>query len=206
MGPSRDWGLMRPQATPLLVSILTRDGLDAGPTAPGLCCPPGHPAGARDVSVPSLWGPGWRLSHWYLGDAADPVSPPGLRCTFRSLPAFLVGLVRSRLVTCGQGVCRQHWSEIQVRMFPRVWTNDPWEVWRECCLASCLEYLQANSGGSLRPPFSRLHGVSPRALLRAEVLPLHRQQAESLRGAAWFSRKRAQQPEQAPPSRLFEVG
>lgn len=44
------------------------------------------------------------------------------------------------------------------------------------------------------------------ALLRAEVLPPCRQQ-ESLRGAAWFSRKSGQQPDQQVPSgRLSEVG
>lgn len=123
------------QAAPLLVSILTKDGLDAGPTAQtvllhwssrraqGVCA---QPLGAW-VVTPTL----------VFGDAAVPVSPPGLRCAFRSLPAFLVGLARSRLVTCGQGACRQHLSEIQVRMFPGVWTNAPWEVGRECCLASC---------------------------------------------------------------------
>lgn len=37
-------------------------------------------------------------------------------------------------------------------------------------------------------PLPQLHGVSPMALLRAEVLPLHRQQEESLQGVAWFSR------------------
>lgn len=41
---------MGPQATPLLVSVLTKDGLDAGPTAPGLCSSTGHRPGAQDVS------------------------------------------------------------------------------------------------------------------------------------------------------------
>nr|KAF6297584.1 hypothetical protein mPipKuh1_009671 [Pipistrellus kuhlii] len=118
-----------------LVSKLTEDGMDAGPTAPGLCCSR-HPR-RGSMSVPSLGGLGGdpHVGVWVM--QLSPLSPPGLRCAFRSLPAFLVGLVRSRLGTCGQGVCRQHWSEVQVRMFPRLWTSASWEVGRECCLASC---------------------------------------------------------------------
>lgn len=56
-------------------------------------------------------------------------------------------------------------------------------------LSSYSGYLQAYFGGSLRALFPKVHGVSPMALLRAEVLPLQRQQEESLQGTAWFSKE-----------------
>lgn len=41
---------MGPQATPLLVSILTKDGLDAGPLPQDCAAPLVIPPGAQDVS------------------------------------------------------------------------------------------------------------------------------------------------------------
>lgn len=65
--------------------------------------------------VPSLWGLGGD-SHVGVWVTQLSVSPPGLRCAFKGLPALVVGLVRDRLVTCGMWPgCLQTGTDLKSR-------------------------------------------------------------------------------------------